>query len=127
MKLLEEIKEAEEKAENMKKNAEIEGQKLIERTRAQGEKDMSALDHSKDALLEQELNKTRKAIDKEIKNLAHQHEQTIKKIMELYDKNKNREREKRPKKAQVGQLTLYHIAPASLLSAFCEPALNSNF
>ena len=88
MKLIEEIKKAEEKGENLKKNAKIEGENLIEKTREKGEKELVALDEAKDKLIEKELAKAHKKIDVEIEKMDIQHGQSLKKIKDAYNKNK---------------------------------------
>lgn len=94
--MIEEIKKAEEKGENLKKNGENEGQQLLEKTREKGEKKIAALDDEREKLLEKELNKARKTIDAEIKKLDAQHEKNTIKIENSYKMNK----EKAVKKTQ---------------------------
>jgi vacuolar-type H+-ATPase subunit H len=90
MKLIEEIKKAEEKGEKFKKNAAIEGQGLIQKTREKGEEELAALDAAKDKLIEKELTKAKKKIDAEVAKMDAQHEQNIKKIKDSYKKNKEK-------------------------------------
>ncbi|MGB7054138.1 MAG: hypothetical protein WBE28_02315 [bacterium] len=90
MKLIEDIKKAEEKGEILKKNAEIEGQQLIEKAREKGEKELAALDSDKERLMEKELVKAQKKIVAEIEKMATQHAENLKKIDDLYEKNKKK-------------------------------------
>lgn len=90
MKLIEDIKKAEEKGEILKKNAEIEGQQLIEEAREKGEKELAALDSDKERLMEKELVKAQKKIVAEIEKMATQHAENLKKIDDLYEKNKKK-------------------------------------
>ena len=94
MKLIQEIKQAEEKGENLKKNAGIEGQKLIELTRDKGEKAIAALDKTKEQLLDKTLTEAQKTIRVEIGKMNTEHEQNLKKIDDLYEKNKQKAIEK---------------------------------
>jgi len=90
MKLIEEIKKAEEKGEKFRKNAAIEGQNLIEKTREKGEKELADLDKIKDKLIENELIKAKKKIDAEVAKMDAQYEQNLKKIKDSYKKNKEK-------------------------------------
>ena len=90
MKLIEEIKKAEEQGEILKKNADLEGQQLLQKTREKGAKDLAALDQAKDNLMEKELQKARKTIDTEIAKIKAGYEQSIKKIDESHKKSKDR-------------------------------------
>jgi vacuolar-type H+-ATPase subunit H len=90
MKLIEDIKKAEEKGEISKKNAEIEGQRIIEKAREKGEKEIAALDSDKEKLMEKELVKAQKKIDAEIEKMDAQHAENLKKIDDLYKKNKRK-------------------------------------
>lgn len=90
MKLIEDIKKAEEKGEILKKNAEIEGQQLIEKAREKGEKELTTLDSDKERLMEKELVKAQKKIAAEIEKMATQHTKNLKKIDDLYEKNQKK-------------------------------------
>jgi hypothetical protein len=90
MKLIEDIKKAEEKGEILKKNAEIEGQQLIEKAREEGEKEIAALDSDKERLMEKELVKAQEKILVEIEKMAAQHAENLKKIDDLYKKNRKK-------------------------------------
>jgi vacuolar-type H+-ATPase subunit H len=90
MKLIEDIKKAEEKGENLKKNAEIEGQQLIEKARSKGDKEIAALDSDKEKLLEKDMAKAQKKIAAEINKMDAQHAETLKKINTLYEKNEKK-------------------------------------
>ncbi|MGD8978508.1 MAG: hypothetical protein PVI51_06390 [candidate division WOR-3 bacterium] len=90
MKLIEDIKKAEEKGENLKKNAEIEGQQLIDKARKKGEKEIAALDSDKEKLLEKKMAKAQEKIAAETKKMDAQHAETLKKINALYEKNEKK-------------------------------------
>lgn len=90
MKLIEEIKQAEEKGESFKKKAEIEGQNLIENTRKKGEKELVALEATRDKLIEKELTNAKRKIDGEVRKMEVRHEQNLKKIKDSYKKNKEK-------------------------------------
>ncbi|UCD06363.1 MAG: hypothetical protein JSV98_03810 [candidate division WOR-3 bacterium] len=89
MKLIEEIKKAEEKGEILKKNAASGGQALIEKARKAGEEELTALDEWREKELKTALDKAQKNIDSEVKKIDAEHEKTLKKINELYKKNKD--------------------------------------
>ena len=74
MKLIDEIKKAEEKAEKFKKEAEIEGQKLLEKERKNGEKEFTTLVDEKEKLLKEKLAEAKKIADNEIKKLQKEYE-----------------------------------------------------
>ena len=90
MKLIDDIKKAEEKGENLKKNAEIEGQKLIEKAREKGDKEIAALESDKEKLLEQEMVRAQQKIAAETKKMDAQHAEALKKINALYEKNEKK-------------------------------------
>ena len=90
MKLIEEIKKAEEKGEILKKNAAKEGQSLVEKAREKGEKDLAALDDMKEKQLEKSLDSAKKIVGAEITKIDAKHEQALKDINESYKKNKDK-------------------------------------
>lgn len=90
MKLIEEIKKAEEQGELLKKNAALEGQKLVQKARERGDRDLAALDSARDKELEKELEKAKKTIDKKIANITAEYEQSTKKIDESFKKNREK-------------------------------------
>lgn len=96
MKLIDEIKKAEEEAEQLKKNAEIEGQKLIEGERECIKKDLAALEQEKEKLLKKSLQEAKMAADEAIKKLQMEYKNQRKKIENLCKRNK----EKAVKKVQ---------------------------
>jgi vacuolar-type H+-ATPase subunit H len=90
MKLIDEIKKAEEQGEILKKNADLEGQQLLQKTREKGAKDLAALDQAKDRLMEKELEKARKTIDTEMVKIKAEYELSIKRIDESHKKRKDK-------------------------------------
>ena len=90
MKLIEDIKKAEEKAEKLKQEAEIQGQKLLDKEHENGEKEFAGLDHEKEKLLEENLAQAKKSADKEIEKLQKEHEKDITKVKNSYKNNKNK-------------------------------------
>lgn len=74
----------------MKKNADSEGQQLLQKTRDKGEKDLAALDAARDKQLERELEKAKKIVDAESVKIKAEYEQSMKKMDESYKKNKER-------------------------------------
>jgi hypothetical protein len=90
MKLIQDIKKAEEEGEALKKNAEIEGQKLIEQTRDKGEKEFASLDAIREHSVEKELARAHKVIEDEMRKLDAEQAKNIKKINEMYENNKEK-------------------------------------
>jgi vacuolar-type H+-ATPase subunit H len=90
MKLIEEIKKAEEKGEILKKNALDEGQSLVEKAREKGEKDLAALDDFREKQLEKALDRAREIVDSEVAKIDAEHEKALKAINESYKKNKDK-------------------------------------
>ncbi|MDH4210483.1 MAG: hypothetical protein OEV79_03455 [candidate division WOR-3 bacterium] len=90
MKLIEEIKKAEEKAEILKKNTVSEGQSLVEKAREKGEKDLAALDDLREKQLGKALDKAQQIVGSEVAKIDAEHEQASKEINESYKKNKDK-------------------------------------
>ncbi|UCC12117.1 MAG: hypothetical protein JSW02_00875 [candidate division WOR-3 bacterium] len=90
MKLIDEIKKAEERAEKMKKEAEIEGQKIIEQERESARRSIAALDEEREKVTVAKLKQARDAAEKEIKKLQKEHDENIKHIEHAYKKNKDK-------------------------------------
>lgn len=90
MKLIEDIKKAEEKAENLKKKAEIEGQQLLEKEREGGKERFADLDHEKEKLMKRKLADAKKVADSKIAKLDKEHEKNINKLKGAYNKNKEK-------------------------------------
>jgi len=90
MKLIEDIKKAEENAEKLKKEAEIQGQKLLDIEHENGEKEFTGLDNEKEKLLEENLAQAKKSADKKIEKLQKEHEKDITKVKNSYKNNKNK-------------------------------------
>ena len=90
MKLIEDIKKAEEKAEKLKQEAEIQGQKLVNIEHENGEKEFAGLDNEKEKLLEEKLAQAKKSADKEIEKLQKEHEKDIIKVKNSYKNNKDK-------------------------------------
>lgn len=80
MKLIDDIKKAEEKAEKIRKNAEIEGQNLIEKERDNASKAFSELRAHKDKLAAKKLAEAEEKANKEINSLDQKHEAEVKKL-----------------------------------------------
>ncbi len=90
MKLIEDIKKAEDRAEKLKKEAEIEGQKLLEKERESGKQKFAALDIEKERLAKTKLAEAKKTADGEIAKLKKEHEKDINKLKGAYNKNKEK-------------------------------------
>ncbi|GAI60658.1 unnamed protein product [marine sediment metagenome] len=90
MKLIEDIKKAEEKAEKLKQEAKIQGQKLVNIEHENGEKEFAGLDNEKEKLLEEKLAQAKKSADKEIEKLQKEHETDIIKVKNSYKNNKDK-------------------------------------
>lgn len=90
MKLIEEIKKAEEKGEILRKNAATEGQSLVEKAREKGEKDLAALDDMKEKQLEKALDKAKQVVGAEITKIDAEHDRVLKDINESHKKNKDK-------------------------------------
>lgn len=90
MKLIEEIKKAEEKGEILKKNAASEGRVLIEKTRKAGERELTALDEWREKELKTALDAAQRNVSGEVKKIDAEHEKILRKINELYKKNKDK-------------------------------------
>jgi len=90
MKLIEEIKKAEEKGEILKKKAVSEGQSLVEKAQEKGEKDLAVLDDMKEKQLEKALDKAKQVVGAEITKIDAEHEQVLKDIDQSFKKNKDK-------------------------------------
>ena len=90
MKLIDEIKKAEERAEKMKKDAEIEGQKIVEQERENARRSMAALDEEREKLTADKLKRARDAAEKDIKKLQKEHDENIRHIEQAFKKNKDK-------------------------------------
>jgi len=90
MKLIEDIKKAEETAEKLKKEAEIEGQSLLEKERESGKQKFAALDDEKEKLIKIKLAEAQKTADGEVAKLKKEHEKDINKLKGAYNKNKEK-------------------------------------
>ena len=69
MDLIEEIRKAEKKAESIRKDAEIKGQKTVDEVKVNAEQEILALGQDQDRLLKKELAEARKIAEKEIDKL----------------------------------------------------------
>lgn len=90
MKLIDEIKKAEERAEKMKKDAEIEGQKIVEQEREYARRSLAALDKEREKAISTKLKQARDAAEKDIKKIQAEHDDHIKHIEQAYMKNKDK-------------------------------------
>ncbi len=90
MKLIEEIKKAEEKGEILKKSAENNGQALLEKAREKGEKDLSALEEMKEKTLEKEIAQAQQVVKTEIAKIDAENEEILDRINKSYKKNKDK-------------------------------------
>ncbi len=90
MKLIEEIKKAEEKGEILKKNAVNEGQSLVEKAREKGEKDLAALDDLREKQLQRALDNAQQIVGSEVAKIDAEHEHALREINELHKKNKDK-------------------------------------
>ena len=90
MKLIEEIKKAEEKGEILKKRAESKGQALLEKAREKGEKDFSALEEMKEKTLEKELAKAQQIVKTEVAKIDAENEKILDSVNKSYKKNKDK-------------------------------------
>jgi V/A-type H+-transporting ATPase subunit G/H len=89
MKLIDDIKKAEEKAEKIKKEAEIEGQKLLEKERDSAARAFAELDEYQNKLAAEKLAQAGEKADKDIKVLDQTHHAEIKKMEKSFKENKN--------------------------------------
>jgi vacuolar-type H+-ATPase subunit H len=89
MKLIDEIKKAEEKAEKKRKDAEIQGQKLLEKEQENAAQDMAALNEHKEKLTQKKLAQAREQADKDIKDLDKKHQGEIENLRKKHKKIKN--------------------------------------
>jgi len=94
MKLIDEIKKAEEHAEKMKKEAQDQGQKLVEQERENAKTSMAALDEEREKLMKSKLEQARRAAATDVKKLQKEHDDAIKHIDHAYKKNKDKAIEK---------------------------------
>jgi V/A-type H+-transporting ATPase subunit G/H len=87
VKLIEEIKKAEEKAETMKKDAEKQGQELLDAEYEKNKQAIADLESEKEDLLKEKLSEAAQVTKKESENLKKRHEQEIRRIEEHFKKN----------------------------------------
>jgi len=80
MKLIEEIKKVEEKAEKLKKNAHEKGQRLVEEERESSKKALAAMDHEKETLIEKNLNKAKSEAEKKIDSMDKIHKKELEEL-----------------------------------------------
>jgi len=90
MKLIDEIKKAEERAEKMKKDARDQGQKLVEQERENAKKSLAALDEEREKLTETKIAEARCAAETDMKKMQKAHDDTIRHIDDAYKKNKDK-------------------------------------
>jgi hypothetical protein len=88
MKLIEEIKKAEEKAENLKKKADTEGLNLIEAAEEEGKKKLNTLGQEEENLIKKKRKAAKEAADKDIAKLEQEHNTALKNLKHTYQKNK---------------------------------------
>lgn len=88
MKLIEEIKKAEEKAENLKKDAEKKGRFMIEQEREKSEKQLVLLSETRESLMEKKIAEAKKDADKDIKKLEQEYNKILVEIKDKYKKKK---------------------------------------
>ena len=87
MKLIEDIKKAEEQAEKLKQDAEKKGRSLIEQEREKGEKQLTSLNEFRKELMEKKIAEAKRDADNEIKKLEQEYNRTLAAIR---DKNKKK-------------------------------------
>lgn len=90
MNLIDEIKEAEEKALKLKKDAQQKGQFLVENERNEGENRLLALENKKAELIKEELTRIKKVIEEKIKKLQEKEQETTQKIQTSYKNNREK-------------------------------------
>ena len=88
MKLIEDIKKVEEKAENLKKDAEKKGRSMIEQERGKGEKQLVSLSETRENLMEKKIAEAKKDADKKIKKLEQEYNKILVEIKDKYKKKK---------------------------------------
>jgi hypothetical protein len=96
MKLIEEIKKAEEKAEKLKKNADKEGQKLIEKERENAKKALAQAENDKEVLIDEIRAGVKSDVAKRTKEMEKEH----KKALDTLIKNAQKHKDNAVKKAQ---------------------------
>jgi V/A-type H+-transporting ATPase subunit G/H len=89
MKLIDDIKKAEEKAEKMRKEAEIEGQNLLEKEKNNASKAFAQLEVYRDKLTEKKLAQAKEKADKDIEILDQKHQVEIKNLEKSFKDNKS--------------------------------------
>lgn len=89
MKLIEDIKRAEEKAEKLKEKAREKGEKVLEKARKTGEDARAALAETREKLINDKLTEARTLADKEIKRAQKAHEAEMKKIKDVFKSKKD--------------------------------------
>jgi V/A-type H+-transporting ATPase subunit G/H len=87
VKLIEEIKKAEEKAEQLRKDAEKQGQGLLDVEQEKNKQALANLAHEKEDLFKVKLAEAKVEAEKEIAKLRTKLKQEIQKIEESYKKN----------------------------------------
>ena len=87
MKLIEEIQQAEEKAEKLKKNAENKGQRMIEEERENAKKALTQIEKDKEVLMEKTLAKVRSVVVKRTEEMERAHKKELEKLTKNAEKH----------------------------------------
>jgi transposase len=87
MDLIEEIRQIEAEAEDLKRDAEEKGRKLLDRERKAGEEALKALASKREDFLKKELNDARRIIAKDIAKLNEEYEKRLKNLNHLQKRN----------------------------------------
>ncbi|OGC42029.1 hypothetical protein A2Y85_07730 [candidate division WOR-3 bacterium RBG_13_43_14] len=90
MKLIEEIKQAEEKAEKLKQEAERKGQKNVDEMLEKMNAELAGLDDEKEELFKEARQQAEKAAKKQIAILSEDHKKELMKLEKNFEKNKNK-------------------------------------
>jgi len=90
MKLIEEIKQAEEKAEKLKQEAERKGQKDVDDLLEKMNAELAGLDAEKEKMFEEARQKAEKNAKKQIDIMSEDHTKEIAKLEKNFEKNKDK-------------------------------------
>jgi vacuolar-type H+-ATPase subunit H len=90
MKLIQDIKNAEDNAEKMIETAETEGQTLLEKAIVKAKMDLANLDQEKEQLTKVAISKAKKSAQHEIEKLEKEQDKKIEKLERAFTKNKEK-------------------------------------
>lgn len=88
MKLIEDIKKAEEQAEKLKQDADKKGRSLIEQEREKGKKQLASLSETRGKLMEKKIAEAKRDADKETKKIEQEYNRTLAAMKDKHKKKK---------------------------------------